>query len=104
MKSDLNRKVDLEKEGGHTVGNLPKHHHCCVSTSLIPLRSREPLKSLLHLMIDEVKLQVGRVHSRDLCQPGNSLGGQLNDCKVQLVGLCQAVVLQVVSKPGGTIS
>ena len=94
----------LEKEGGHTVGNLPEHHHCCMPTSLIPLRSGKPLKSFLHLMINEVKLQVGRVHSRDLCQPGDSLGGQFNDCEVQLVGLCQAVVLQVVSEPGGNIS
>ena len=66
---------DLEKEGGHTVGDLPEHHHCCMTTSLIPLRSRKPLKSLLHLMIDEIKLQVGRVHSRDLRQPSDSLGG-----------------------------
>ena len=65
----------LEKEGGHTVGDLPEHHHCCMATSLIPLRSREPLKSLLHLMINEVKLQVGSVHSGNLRQPSDSLGG-----------------------------
>ena len=91
--------INLEEEGGHAVSNLPQHHHCGVAASFIPLRSGQPFKSLLHLVINEIKLQVGRVHPRDLGQPGNGLGGQLNDCKVQLVSLSQAVVLQVVPKP-----
>ena len=70
-----------------------------MTTSLIPLRSGEPLEGLLHLVVDEVELEVGCVHSRHLSQPRNRLGGKLDDCQVQLMGLSQTIVLQVVSKP-----
>ena len=51
-------------------------------------------------MVNKVKLEIRCVGPRDLGQPGDGLGGQLNDGQVEGVGLGQTVVTEVVAKPG----
>ena len=50
-------------------------------------------------MIYKVKLEIGRICSRYLGQPGNSFGGELYNREVKGISLSQAVVTKVVTKP-----
>ena len=50
-------------------------------------------------MVDEVKFKICSVSAGHLRESGNCLGGELYHGEIKRVGLGQAVVSQIVSKP-----
>ena len=56
----------LEEEGRHGEGELAQDEHGGVAPPLVALARRQHVEGALHLVVDEVELQVDRVRARDL--------------------------------------